>query len=105
MVAGAIQVVEPFGKVDIHVRFLFITLPQRFPWLIGLVFASDKAPVVAADLFQIEQREHLLHGVVQAARQPFGVDDGAAVGLLQPLDILNIGLVSAMLLRFRSFAQ
>lgn len=70
-VAGAVQVVEPLRKVAFEIRILFVVLPDAVPWLEGLVFSCHKSPVVASDLLKEEQREQLLHVIVEAPRKPF----------------------------------
>lgn len=49
---------KPFCKVIIQIGIFFISIPYKVVWLIGLVFAGNKSPVVAGNIFKVEQGEH-----------------------------------------------
>lgn len=76
-VAWAIQVVEPFCKVDGGTIIIVVPLPMGLVGLEGLVFACYKAPVEATDIFKIEKREVIKDGVACASCKPFCVDYGS----------------------------
>ena len=92
MMAGAVEIVEPFREVHVVKLARIVGLPSAFPRLVGLIFSCDEAPVVAADLFHIEEREKAKNVVVKNASEPFGVDDRSAL-LLQALDDTHVCIV------------
>jgi len=109
-VIRSVQIVEPFCKVNVGVFTLFIPLPSTFPGLVGLIFSRDESPVVAADLFKIEQREQRENVVIEDTSEPLSVDDGTAflfqtlndfyVIVVVPVEVVrnNVRIVKSVLL-------
>ena len=83
---------KPFCEIHVLGVTVIILFPGAFPRLVGLIFSCDEAPVVAADLFHIEEREKAKNVVVKNASEPFGVDDRSAL-LLQALDDTHVCIV------------
>ena len=95
MMVGTVEIMEPFGEVHTGVVPVVVIVPGSFPGLVGLVFPCHKAPVVTADLLQIEQREQGEYIVAKATTQPFGVENGTTF-LFQPLDDLDMLVIIAV---------
>ena len=86
---------KPFCKVPTDIRVLFKSVPNIIPRFVRLVFPCDKAPVETTHFFQIEQREQFFYVIVQATRQPFGVDN-RSTQLFQGFENVNIQFVRAV---------
>ena len=96
MVARAIEIVEPFCKINVLQIASFVGAPGGIPRLVRLIFSRYEAPIVASDLFQIEKREKRKYVVVKNSAEPFRVDDGSAL-LLQSFDDAHMGIVFAVI--------
>ena len=92
VVAGSVEVVEPFGEIHVLDIAELVIMPSVFPRLIGLIFSRNEAPVIAADLFQIEQGEEAENVIMKDSSEPFGIDDRSAF-FLQALDDTHVGVV------------
>ena len=51
MVAGSVEVVEPFCEIHVFDIAELVVVPGVFPGLVGLIFSRNEAPVVTTDLF------------------------------------------------------
>ena len=95
MMVRSVEVVEPFGEIHV-VKFAgVLCLPSAFPWLVGLIFARDEAPVIATDFFHVEEREKTENIVVKNPAEPFGVDDRASF-FFQAFDDSYVHIVVAV---------
>ena len=95
MVTGSVEVMEPFREIHVLDIAELVVVPGVFPRLVGLIFARNEAPVIATDLFQIEQREEAENVIMEDSSEPFGVDDRSAF-FLQALDNAHVGVVVAV---------
>ena len=80
--AGAEEVVLPLGEVVVNVLFgIVVVLPEHLPRLVGLRFANNEAPAIAADALHKEDGVDVLNVVVVDTVHPLCANERAAIAL------------------------